>query len=232
MSAVNIHSPGEKRCACSVNYTVRCELWGSKQPDPTVVGETMEQWLQSAFPATICVVLLTIKHLSITPRLQLLAHHATDSKVGWIGYCFVSLTLTQEGFLNAIKLLDGLFFFGLFVFFLWLDGHICHYSADYSCFWNVLSVYETLFSLLFPWLYSSHGFCKHAREQYEKLSTMHKNMQKLYESIGTYFAFDPHSVSVEDFFGELANFRILFMVSIKFLFYVNVHEKLHVSCPF
>ncbi|KAG7224782.1 hypothetical protein INR49_013495 [Caranx melampygus] len=52
---------------------------------------------------------------------------------------------------------------------------------------------------------------EHAREQYEKLSTMHKNMQKLYESIGSYFAFDPHSVSVEDFFGELANFRILFM---------------------
>ncbi|KAM7389193.1 hypothetical protein PAMP_023186 [Pampus punctatissimus] len=40
---------------------------------------------------------------------------------------------------------------------------------------------------------------------------MHKNMQKLYESIGSYFAFDPHSVSVEDFFGELANFRILFL---------------------
>uniref|UniRef100_A0A8P4KHZ4 Diaphanous-related formin 2 n=1 Tax=Dicentrarchus labrax TaxID=13489 RepID=A0A8P4KHZ4_DICLA len=50
---------------------------------------------------------------------------------------------------------------------------------------------------------------------YEKLSTMHKNMQKLYESIGSYFAFDPHSVSVEDFFGELANFRILFMEAVK-----------------
>ncbi|KAG7519020.1 hypothetical protein JOB18_049798 [Solea senegalensis] len=59
------------------------------------------------------------------------------------------------------------------------------------------------------------GFCKHAREQYEKLSTMHKNMQKLYESIGSFFAFDPHSVSLEDFFGELANFRILFMEAVK-----------------
>lgn len=47
---------------------------------------------------------------------------------------------------------------------------------------------------------------------------MHKNMQKLYESIGSYFAFDPHSVSVEDFFGELANFRMLFMVSVNLLF--------------
>uniref|UniRef100_A0A8C5EXK6 Diaphanous-related formin 2 n=1 Tax=Gouania willdenowi TaxID=441366 RepID=A0A8C5EXK6_GOUWI len=52
-------------------------------------------------------------------------------------------------------------------------------------------------------------------KQYEKLSTMHKNMQKLYESIGSYYAFDPHSVSVEDFFGELANFRILFMEAVK-----------------
>ncbi|XP_041845513.1 protein diaphanous homolog 2 isoform X2 [Melanotaenia boesemani] len=59
------------------------------------------------------------------------------------------------------------------------------------------------------------GFSKHSREQYEKLSTMHKNMQKLYESIGSYFAFDPHSISVEDFFGELANFRILFMEAVK-----------------
>uniref|UniRef100_A0A3B5RDF5 Diaphanous related formin 2 n=1 Tax=Xiphophorus maculatus TaxID=8083 RepID=A0A3B5RDF5_XIPMA len=59
------------------------------------------------------------------------------------------------------------------------------------------------------------GFSKHSREQYEKLSTMHKNMQKLYESIGSYFAFDPHSVSVEDFFGELANFRFLFVEAVK-----------------
>uniref|UniRef100_A0A8B9GT00 FH2 domain-containing protein n=1 Tax=Astyanax mexicanus TaxID=7994 RepID=A0A8B9GT00_ASTMX len=54
---------------------------------------------------------------------------------------------------------------------------------------------------------------KYSREQYEKLSTMHKNMQKLYESLGSYFAFDPHAVSIEDFFGDLANFRMLFLVS-------------------
>ncbi|XP_076148781.1 protein diaphanous homolog 2-like [Alosa pseudoharengus] len=57
------------------------------------------------------------------------------------------------------------------------------------------------------------GFSKHSREQYEKLSIMHKNMQKLYESLGSYLAFDPHTISVEDFFGDLANFRSLFMVS-------------------
>ncbi|KAK7137901.1 hypothetical protein R3I94_013523 [Phoxinus phoxinus] len=59
------------------------------------------------------------------------------------------------------------------------------------------------------------GFSKHSREQYEKLSTMHKNMQKLYESLGSYFAFDPHTVSVEDFFGDLANFRNLFMDAVR-----------------
>uniref|UniRef100_A0A8C5FDG0 Diaphanous related formin 2 n=1 Tax=Gadus morhua TaxID=8049 RepID=A0A8C5FDG0_GADMO len=56
---------------------------------------------------------------------------------------------------------------------------------------------------------------KHAREQYEKLSTMHKNMQKLYENMGSFYAFDPHTLSVEDFFGELANFRTLFMDAVK-----------------
>uniref|UniRef100_A0A8C1G6K2 Diaphanous-related formin 2 n=1 Tax=Cyprinus carpio TaxID=7962 RepID=A0A8C1G6K2_CYPCA len=55
----------------------------------------------------------------------------------------------------------------------------------------------------------------HSREQYEKLSTMHKNMQKLYESLGSYFAFDPHTVSIEDFFGDLATFRSLFMEAVR-----------------
>ncbi|XP_066571109.1 protein diaphanous homolog 2 isoform X2 [Amia ocellicauda] len=59
------------------------------------------------------------------------------------------------------------------------------------------------------------GFSKHSREQYEKLSIMHKNMQKLYESLGSYFAFDPHTVSIEDFFIELANFRTLFLEAVK-----------------
>ncbi|KPP67112.1 hypothetical protein Z043_114326 [Scleropages formosus] len=62
---------------------------------------------------------------------------------------------------------------------------------------------------------SRHGFARQSREQYEKLSTMHKNMQKLYESLGSYLAFDAHSVSVEDFFGDLANFRNLFLDAVK-----------------
>ncbi|XP_061690208.1 protein diaphanous homolog 2 isoform X4 [Syngnathoides biaculeatus] len=59
------------------------------------------------------------------------------------------------------------------------------------------------------------GFCKHSREQYEKLSIMHKNMQKLYENTGSYFAFDPQVLSVEDFFGDLSNFRMLFLEAMK-----------------
>ncbi|XP_045573943.1 protein diaphanous homolog 2 isoform X3 [Salmo salar] len=59
------------------------------------------------------------------------------------------------------------------------------------------------------------GFSKHSREQYEKLSTMHKNMQKLYESLGSYYAFDPHVLCVEDFFGDLASFRTLFVEAVK-----------------
>uniref|UniRef100_A0A671N2P4 Protein diaphanous homolog 2-like n=1 Tax=Sinocyclocheilus anshuiensis TaxID=1608454 RepID=A0A671N2P4_9TELE len=58
-------------------------------------------------------------------------------------------------------------------------------------------------------------FTQHSQEQYEKLSTMHKNMQKLYESLGSYFAFDPHTISIEDFFGDLANFRNLFMDAVR-----------------
>lgn len=100
------------------------------------------------------------------------------------------------------------------------DQHACEmwdYIGDY--FWICfVYVWDMSFSF-FPWLSASHGFSKSSREQYEKLSTMHKNMQKLYENIGSYFAFDPHSVSVEEFFGELANFRMLFMVSANFLIF-------------
>ncbi|TSQ81073.1 ETS-related transcription factor Elf-4 [Bagarius yarrelli] len=44
---------------------------------------------------------------------------------------------------------------------------------------------------------------------------MHKNMQKLFESLGSFFAFDPHSVSTEEFFGDLANFRTQFLEAVR-----------------
>ncbi|XP_040180962.1 protein diaphanous homolog 2 isoform X2 [Rana temporaria] len=58
-------------------------------------------------------------------------------------------------------------------------------------------------------------FAKTAREQCEKLTTMHNNMNKLYDNLGEYFAFDPRAVSVEEFFGDLANFRTLFLEAVK-----------------
>uniref|UniRef100_A0A8U8BZ30 Protein diaphanous homolog 2 n=19 Tax=Passeriformes TaxID=9126 RepID=A0A8U8BZ30_GEOPR len=52
-------------------------------------------------------------------------------------------------------------------------------------------------------------------EQYEKLSNMHNNMTKLYENLGEYFTFDPKTISIEEFFGDLSNFRTLFLEALK-----------------
>uniref|UniRef100_G1QJL9 Protein diaphanous homolog 2 n=1 Tax=Nomascus leucogenys TaxID=61853 RepID=G1QJL9_NOMLE len=59
------------------------------------------------------------------------------------------------------------------------------------------------------------SFTKTAREQYEKLSTMHSNMMKLYENLGEYFIFDSKTVSIEEFFGDLNNFRTLFLEAVR-----------------
>nr|XP_009935484.1 PREDICTED: protein diaphanous homolog 2 [Opisthocomus hoazin] len=59
------------------------------------------------------------------------------------------------------------------------------------------------------------SFAESAREQYEKLSNMHNNMIKLYENLGEYFTFDPKVVSIEEFFGDLSNFRTLFLEALK-----------------
>lgn len=59
------------------------------------------------------------------------------------------------------------------------------------------------------------SFSKSARDQYEKLLTMHNNMVKLYENLGEYFIFDSKTVSIEEFFGDLSNFRTLFLEAVK-----------------
>ncbi|XP_071425813.1 protein diaphanous homolog 2 isoform X2 [Pithys albifrons albifrons] len=59
------------------------------------------------------------------------------------------------------------------------------------------------------------SFAESAREQYEKLSTMHNNMTKLYENLGEYFTFDPKAISIEEFFGDLSNFRTLFLEALR-----------------
>ncbi|XP_043913564.1 protein diaphanous homolog 2 isoform X2 [Protopterus annectens] len=59
------------------------------------------------------------------------------------------------------------------------------------------------------------GFATYARKQYEMLANMHSNMGKLYENLGEYFVFEPKNVSIEDFFGDLSNFRTLFLEAVK-----------------
>uniref|UniRef100_A0A8C3HLV3 Diaphanous related formin 2 n=1 Tax=Chrysemys picta bellii TaxID=8478 RepID=A0A8C3HLV3_CHRPI len=54
-----------------------------------------------------------------------------------------------------------------------------------------------------------------AQDQYEKLSNMHNNMTKLYENLGEYFTFDPKATTIEEFFGDLSNFRTMFLEALK-----------------
>lgn len=57
-----------------------------------------------------------------------------------------------------------------------------------------------------------HSFIVSAREQYEKLDMLHKNMEKQYSDLGEYFVFDPRKMSAEEFFGDINNFRNMFLV--------------------
>ncbi|XP_036403759.1 protein diaphanous homolog 1-like isoform X2 [Megalops cyprinoides] len=59
------------------------------------------------------------------------------------------------------------------------------------------------------------SFVSMAREQYEKVDLMHKSMEKQYEELGKYFIFDPKKMSVEEFFGDLNNFRNMFQQAVK-----------------
>lgn len=59
-----------------------------------------------------------------------------------------------------------------------------------------------------------HKFVGVAHEQYEKLDLMHKNMEKQYNDLGDLFVFDPRKVSVEEFFGDLNNFKNMFQVCV------------------
>ncbi|XP_043925014.1 protein diaphanous homolog 1 [Protopterus annectens] len=54
-----------------------------------------------------------------------------------------------------------------------------------------------------------------AREQYEKLAAMHENMEKTYEELGEYFVFNPKKISVEEFYGDISNFKVMFQQAVK-----------------
>ncbi|XP_038131636.1 protein diaphanous homolog 1-like isoform X1 [Cyprinodon tularosa] len=59
------------------------------------------------------------------------------------------------------------------------------------------------------------SFVSHAQEQYEKLDMLHKNMEKEYADLGEFFVFDPRKISVEEFFGDLSNFKNMFQQAVK-----------------
>ncbi|KAK2849116.1 hypothetical protein Q5P01_008950 [Channa striata] len=58
-------------------------------------------------------------------------------------------------------------------------------------------------------------FVSVAQEQYEKLDLMHKNMEKQFIDLGEYFVFDPKKMSVEEFFGDIHNFKNMFQQAVK-----------------
>ncbi|NXC87657.1 DIAP3 protein, partial [Cercotrichas coryphoeus] len=54
-------------------------------------------------------------------------------------------------------------------------------------------------------------FLVHAKEDFQKVSRMHENMEKLYHNVMGYYAIDLKKVSVEEFLTDLNNFRMMFM---------------------
>ncbi|XP_067852142.1 protein diaphanous homolog 1-like [Heptranchias perlo] len=58
------------------------------------------------------------------------------------------------------------------------------------------------------------SFVQVAREQFDKLSGMHKTMEEEFEDLGQYFVFDTKKISVEEFFGDLSNFKSMFSQSV------------------
>nr|XP_060625366.1 protein diaphanous homolog 3 isoform X1 [Anolis sagrei ordinatus] len=58
-------------------------------------------------------------------------------------------------------------------------------------------------------------FAIQAKQQFQKISKMHENMEKLYRNIMEYYALDLKKVSVEEFLTDLNNFRTMFMQATK-----------------
>ncbi|NXJ12060.1 DIAP3 protein, partial [Odontophorus gujanensis] len=61
----------------------------------------------------------------------------------------------------------------------------------------------------------AYSFLVHAKEDFQKLSRMHENMEKLYQNVMGYYAVDLKKVSVEEFLTDLNNFRMMFMQAVK-----------------
>ncbi|VFV28477.1 protein diaphanous homolog 2 [Lynx pardinus] len=98
-----------------------------------------------------------------------------------------------------------------------MEQHIVHLERDIKKFPETENRHDKFvekMTISFIYL-KSYSFTKSARDQYEKLFTMHNNMLKLYENLGEYFIFDSKTVSIEEFFGDISNFRTLFLEAVK-----------------
>uniref|UniRef100_A0A8C5TJV0 Diaphanous related formin 3 n=1 Tax=Malurus cyaneus samueli TaxID=2593467 RepID=A0A8C5TJV0_9PASS len=67
-------------------------------------------------------------------------------------------------------------------------------------------------------------FIVHAKEDFQKLSRMHENMEKLYQNVMRYYAIDLKKVSVEEFLTDLNNFRTMFMVQYIYFMPTQCHK--------
>lgn len=59
----------------------------------------------------------------------------------------------------------------------------------------------------------SQPFAKKARESYEVLQNMFKNMDTLYSEISEFFSFDKQKYTIEEFFSDIKTFKDDFTVS-------------------
>ncbi|CAD7682395.1 unnamed protein product [Nyctereutes procyonoides] len=99
-----------------------------------------------------------------------------------------------------------------------MEQQIVHLERDIKKFPETENQHDKFvekMTISFIYLSIFYSFTKSARDQYEKLLTMHNNMLKLYENLGEYFIFDSKTVSIEEFFGDLSNFRTLFLEAVK-----------------
>lgn len=58
----------------------------------------------------------------------------------------------------------------------------------------------------------TQGFLQEASEQYEILENMYKKMDKLYEDLSVYYAFDPKKYTSDEFFTDIKTFKDMFQV--------------------
>jgi diaphanous 2 len=57
-----------------------------------------------------------------------------------------------------------------------------------------------------------------AKEQFEVMNNMYKNMMSLYEDMSKYYCFDKKRYAMEDFFGDIKIFQDSFKVIQNFIY--------------